>query len=72
MKPTYRPVKFYFWLEIYNNLFYDFAKKKKATNKRIAPIPYQGLNFSKYLDFENVVETKMDILFRALMKVSNI
>lgn len=47
-------------------------KKKKATNKRIAPIPYQGLNFSKYLDFENVVETKMDILFRALMKVSNI
>lgn len=47
--------------------------KKKTTNKRIAPIPYQGLNFSKYLDFENVVPTKMYIiLFRALMKVSNI
>lgn len=72
MKPKYRPVKFYFWLEIYNNLFYDFARKK-TTNKRIAPIPYQGLNFSKYLDFENVVPTKMYIiLFRALMKVSNI
>lgn len=31
--------------------------------KRVAPISYQGLNFSKDLDFENVVSTKMYLYY---------